>query len=75
MTTNPMFVFYIKSMANQADIFTKCHRVKEVSKGWKKQIGQTGEEPGADNWLGTQCDFQGPALQSVSIQPQIPANR
>lgn len=71
MTRNPMFVFHIKSME---DIFMKCHRVKEIAKGWEKQKGQTGEEPSEDSWLWTQCDFQGPALQSVTIQTQIPAN-
>lgn len=46
MTTNPKFTFHIKSLANHANIFTKCHTAKEIVNGPEKWKGQIGESLG-----------------------------
>lgn len=43
MMTNPKFVLHIKSLANHANLFIKCHTAKEILDRQDKWKGQTGE--------------------------------
>lgn len=73
MMTNPKFVLCIKSLANHESIFMKCRTAKEIAK-WAREAERPNRESfGQGWWLGTRCRCQGPALQSVTRQPQTPA--